>query len=763
MGDTTSSEGESATFTVTLSAASGRDVTATYTTAVHSSGANPATSGTDYTAAPGTLRIAAGNTTATISVATLDDNKAEHDETFLVKIDNPANALVADGTGVGTITDDDGQSRLSMADITLFEDKGPAQFTVSLSHASAKEITVGYRTADGTATQPADYTFTSGTLTIAAGDNSGTISVPIVNDIAEEEDETFTVELVSPTNATILDQEATANIRDDDGDPRISVADVTADEDATGGTLDFPVTLSHAADEDVTVQYATFDRTATQPYDYTATTGTLTIPAGDTTATIEVTIINDNLAEGTPTWVEQPGGRRRYQNIGSETLLLRLDSPTGAIIDDGEATGTITDDEDLPRMSVADAEANEDDGHIEFTVTLSHPSIHPISAGWKIEALVNSCQQLDITPCSAPIDSTPGEVSIPAGATTGTIRVPVYDNSYTSYNPGHYISYNNATFRLNLSYPAENGLLGSSTASAIVWDNETNPYSESLGGVDVSEDAGSAVFTLELNRITDVPVTVSYRTTASSTATAGADFTAVNTTATIPAGTKTATISVPVIDDNTDESSESIVLEVYSSSNNRNFAILTTGQDDRVGTVNIIDDDETPKLSIGDAQASETSETMTFLVSLDRASDQDITVHYATSDGTGSDAATAPADYTTASGTLTFAAGDITASFTVALEDDNVNESKEQFTVTLSNNSTGSTINDATATGWIFDGSSLPTITINDASKSEGFSTGSRHMYFSGHYSEDVNVDISFELRIVGSALTRRQGGHRGR
>ena len=761
VGDASAAEGDRATFTVTLSAASGRDITATYATAEHSTGQHPATSGRDYTAAPGTLRIAAGNTAAAITVSTIDDTEAEQDETFLVKLDNPAYAQIADNTGVGTIIDDDGQSRLSVADVTLFEDEGSAQVAVSLSHASTAEITVGYRTANGTATQPADYTFTSGTLTIAAGNNRGTISVPVVDDSAEEQDETFTVELVSPKNATILDQEATATIRDEDGDPRISVGDVTVDEDVASGTLDFPVTLSHAADEAITVRYATFDRTATQPDDYTATTGTLTIPAGATTATISVTIVDDNLAEGTPTWTKICLGGvvslcnqfglwlDWYVNIGSETLLLRLDSPTGAVVDDGEATGTITDDEDLPRMSVLDAEANEDDGHIEFTVTLSHPSVHTISADWKIRDIQNSCQLLNITPCSAPIDSTPGEVSIAPGATTGTIRVPVYDNSYTSYNPSWPFPYNNALFELRLQYPASNGVLNYYWADAIVWDDETDPYSESLGGTDVSEDAGNAVFTLELNRITDVPVTVSYRTSTASTATAGTDFTAVDSTVTIPAGAKTTTISVPLIDDTTDESSETVVVVLYSSSSNQNFALLPTHHDDPSGSVTIIDDDETPELSISDAQASESSEVMTFVVSLDGASDQDITVDYATSDGTGSDAATAPADYTTTSGTLTLAAGAVTASFTVAIEDDDVAESKEQFTVTLSNNSTGSTISDATATGWIHDGSSLPTINIPDIAVNEGFSSNSRDLLFIGYFTEDVNVDISFEFRIV--------------
>ena len=619
VGDATASEGDAVVFAVTLSTASGRDVTATYATAAHSTGQDPATPGTDYTAAPGTLRIPAGSTSTTISVATIDDDDAEHDETFLVKIDNPANAQVADGTGQGTIIDTDGLPRLSVADLSLFEDEGPAQFAVSLSHASPDDdVTVGYRTVacsgDGCAVSGTDYTFTSGTLTISAGDNSGTIDVPIIDDIAEEDDETFTLQLVSPTNATILDQDATATILDNDGDPRITVADVTVDEDIAGGTLDFTVTLSHAADTDVTVDYATFDRTATQPYDYVAAAGTLTIPKDDTTATISVTIINDNLTEGETTlvrvcqygepWVceriirDYPDWGDPYvelpRNIGSETFLLRLDSPTGATLDDAEATGEITDDEDLPRVGVTEARANEDEGHIVFTPTLSHPSIHTVTARYGFESISNSCVRLSLPGCvDPPFDTSPGDVSFPPGTTSVSLPIPVYDNTYTSYNPNHWIHYNNATFSFKLTSPVVNGT-GYASVFAIIWDDETAPYMESLDGVDVAEDAGNAVFTLTLNRISDVPVTVAYRTTTSGTATAGSDYTAVDSTVTFPAGTQTATVSVPIIDDSTDESSETVALEIYSSSSNSNFTFGAVG-DDRTGTVTIIDDDETPR------------------------------------------------------------------------------------------------------------------------------------------------------------------------
>ena len=254
IGDSTTVEGMPAVFTVRIDAPSGRDVTATYASTPNTSADDPATPGIDYASAPGTLRIPRGTTETTIEVETLieDDPQAEHDEAFLVQIYNPSNSQIGDGTGEGIIFDLDGEPRLTVDNVVLFEDQGPAEFTVSLSHASSEVITVGYVTFDGTATHTDDYTFTSAALTIPdltaipvipVGATSATITVPLVDDTLEENDETFRLQLTSPTNATISDQEGVAVILDDDGTPRISVGDAEALENNPGGAIDFPVTL----------------------------------------------------------------------------------------------------------------------------------------------------------------------------------------------------------------------------------------------------------------------------------------------------------------------------------------------------------------------------------------------------------------------------------------------------------------------------------------------------------------------------------------
>jgi len=105
---------------------------------------------------------------------------------------------------------------LSVNDISENEDVGVADFTVSLSSPSAFPVTVNYSTADGTATAGSDYTATSGNQTFAPGEIDKTIPVPIVDDFLYEGDETFSLNLSNPANATISDGQGIGTIVDND-------------------------------------------------------------------------------------------------------------------------------------------------------------------------------------------------------------------------------------------------------------------------------------------------------------------------------------------------------------------------------------------------------------------------------------------------------------------------------------------------------------------------------------------------------------------
>ncbi|WP_392535477.1 beta strand repeat-containing protein [Nostoc sp. C117] len=200
-----------ATFTVNLSAASTSAVTVNYATAN-----GTATAGSDYTASTGTLTFNPGNTSKTISVIVAGDTRFEPNETFFVNLSNATNATIADNQALGTILNDDANlPTLSINDITVVEGQTPqAVLTVSLSNASSQPVTVNYTTAPGTATANADYTSRNGTLTFAANTTTATIAVPILNDNLSEANETFSVNLSSPTNAALQKATGTVTITD---------------------------------------------------------------------------------------------------------------------------------------------------------------------------------------------------------------------------------------------------------------------------------------------------------------------------------------------------------------------------------------------------------------------------------------------------------------------------------------------------------------------------------------------------------------------
>jgi uncharacterized repeat protein (TIGR01451 family) len=115
---------------------------------------------------------------------------------------------------------------ISIADVSVAEGntgKTNAVFTVTLSKASGQTVTVAYATANGTATAGSDYDATTGTLTFPPGTTSQQISVPVTGDTVVEPDETFTVGLTGPGNATLARAQATGTIRNDDSAPDLAL------------------------------------------------------------------------------------------------------------------------------------------------------------------------------------------------------------------------------------------------------------------------------------------------------------------------------------------------------------------------------------------------------------------------------------------------------------------------------------------------------------------------------------------------------------
>ncbi|MGI8820780.1 MAG: beta strand repeat-containing protein [Chthoniobacterales bacterium] len=251
-------------------------------------------------------------------------------------------------------------------------------------------------------------------------------------------------------------------------------------------------------------------------------------------------------------------------------------------------------------------------------------------------------------------------------AANKTITIPIVDDTLLE---------GNETFSVALTAPTGGATLGS-PASAIVTivDNDTAP-TISIDSVTVSEGGGNAVFTVTQSAASALTTTFQY-STADGTAVAPGDYTAAtNVAGSIPAGSLTTTISIPIIDDAIFENTETFTVTLSNAVN----ATIATG----TGTGTINDNDAAPTFTINNVSLPEGNSgttPFTFTVTKVGMSGQSSTVTYTTVDGT---ATTANSDYVATSGTLTFGPNDTTMPITVSVNGDTTVEPDETFTVQI--------------------------------------------------------------------------------
>jgi subtilisin family serine protease len=223
---------------------------------------------------------------------------------------------------------------LSVSDVSVVEGNSPstqtAVFSVTLSAASADTVTVNFATANGSATSGSDYDAASGTLTFLPGVLTQTISVTVNGDDNFEGNENYVVNLSGAANATINDSQGAGTIVDDDL-PTVSIDDVTlAEGNRKKKNFTFTVSLSAPATVSTTVSYSTANGSASSSSDYVAKSGTLTIPAGQSSATLNISVNGDRTFEL------------------DETFYVDLTSVTNAVLEDPQGLGTILNDDQQP-------------------------------------------------------------------------------------------------------------------------------------------------------------------------------------------------------------------------------------------------------------------------------------------------------------------------------------------------------------------------------------------------------------------------------
>ncbi|WP_167335410.1 Calx-beta domain-containing protein [Pedobacter kyungheensis] len=702
-----------ATFTVILSDAIQNAFTVDYTTAN-----GTALAGLDYAATSGTLTFPAGSaagTTLTFSVPINDDNLVEPDETFNGTIANVTGGLVtiADSSATVTITDND----ISEATISLGingDETGPVNgtFTVTLSKPSSTDTQLTY-TLGGTATEDIDYAaIVTKTIAIPAGQTKGTITIPVLTDDITENVETVIATLTSTSNpsVSISTTPARLNILDaNSGSVSISTASSVNEAD---GTATFFVTLNNAVQNAFSVDFATTSGTATSGLDYTATSGTLNFPANTPAGTVlsfTVPLNDDNIAEQDETF------SAALSNITGDAVLISNATATATIIDNDVSVATIT-------AGASGSENGPANGI--FTVTLSHPSSIDTQLSYTLAG--TAVDGSDYTSTVAKV------IIIPAGETTGTIIIPVLSDNLVE---------GTETVIATLTASGNQLVTVSNTPATINIADNTVATVNVVATNDGAEPTKPGLFTFTMDHPATTDTQITYNL--SGTAVSGLDFTTIGTTVTIPAGQTTATVTVPVLNDNIAEETETVTLTMVAATNNTAITASTIP-----ATVNITDNDTAIATITAATPGNENGPIAgTFTVTLSNPSSVPTTITY-TLGGT----ATEGSDYTTiATKTITIPAGQTTGSINIPVMADNVVEETETVIATLINSTNALvSINSTPASLTIADNS---TATVRVAATNNGTEPATSGL-FTFTLSDVSTTDTKITYAVGGTATS---------
>ncbi len=724
----------------------------------------------DYQGENGKLTFRPGVATGFIDVHIIDDNLIENAlETFSVELVASDSRLVAisptDASFEVSIRDNETLTASIAANGETVAEGNDTTFTVTLTGGvPADDVSVSFETA-GTATvtddyaapkgaitfPPGDATGKAGVLEISAGQSRGTITFPVLADGIDDDNETLKVEIFSVAtdqragSVSATDNVATTTILDQDN-LTVSIGD--APSVTEGAVATFTVTLSTASDQDVSAGWATKEvgdaldagETAVPGKDYAAASGTVSIPAGDRSATFTVTTTEDTLVEGAETFVVELEEATIGNSSPAEMVPLGVTRAEGTIADNDTAPTGLT------ISSISHSEVDEDAGATDITVVV---------------ALDGTTQFTVDTPVTVEMIDRPNvgnnaTLGVDYTATTANVKIPAGESSVTAvitFTPvDDSLSEDDEVARLSAKSAV---LAGSAGRGVRIKDNDVEPGEVNLtvSPDAVAESASALQMTVTgalaglSSRVTDTVVSLEL---ADDTATAGEDYQAATATLTIPAGemSATAAMTLTVLDDSVVEGNET--LEVTGTVP----GTITV----RPAEVVIEDDDQDPtsiSLLVTAPPINESSGAVTMPVRATllgggtRSEDTEVTLRTADVSATVADDYTASWD----SSTLIIPAGEFsaTANLTLTPVDDTIYEGAEHIAVRGRNTDPGLPVNGVRLT--ILDNDPQPTtviLSLDTDTVTEG--SGTHFPMITATLEGDVTLtsDVNFTVNLKG-------------
>ena len=543
-----------------------------------------ATLGEDYQEENGKLTFMPGVNTGFIDVDIVDDNLFESAlETFSVELVAPgpqsdtrfATISPTHGSFEVSIRDNETLTASITADAENVAEGNDAAFTVTLTGGvPADDVSVPFETS-GTAMAtddystpigaimfpPGDATGEAGVLEISAGQSKGIVTFPILADDTSENDETLKVEIFSAStdqragSVSATGNIATTNILDQDN---LTVSIEDAPRVTEGANATFTITLSTVSDQDVSAGWSTKQagdaldpgETALPDKDYAAVSGTVSVPAGDRSATFTVATTQDTLVEGTETFLVVLEEATIGNSSPPEMVPLGVTAAEGTIVDDDTAPTGLT------ISSVSHNQVDEDAGATDITVTVALDGTTQFTVDTPVTVAMtdrpgvqnNATLGVDYT-------ATTANAAIPAGesSVTATITLTPVDDTLSEDDEIARLSAKSAVFA------------GSAGKGVKIIDNDVEPGEVVLTVVPdtVAESVSSVQLTVTgaldglSSRAEDTVVSLEL---ADDTATAGGDYQAATATMTIPAGemSATANMTLRVLDDDVVEGDETL-------------------------------------------------------------------------------------------------------------------------------------------------------------------------------------------------------------
>jgi len=451
------------------------------------------------------------------------------------------------GTNVdmGAVEVNGGAMQFSSATYSVNENGASITITVTRT-GGTDPATVNYATSNGSATSGADYTATSGTLNFIAGQTTATFNVPILDDNLVEGNETFNVALSSPSPGATLGAQATAVVTIVDVEPgvlQLSAPTYTVAEN--GGSVTITVNRTNGSTNAVAVTYTTSNGSATSGSDYTATNGTLNFAVGQTSATFNVPILDDNLVEG------------------NETFNVTLTGPTNGATLGAQQSAVVTINDVEPgvlQLSAPTYNVAENGGSVTITVNRTNGSTNAVA--------VNYATSNGSATSGGDYTATSGTLNFAIGQTSATFNVPILDDTLVE---------GNETFNVTLSAPTNGATLGAQSSAVVTINDVENPGSVqfSAATTQVQENQGPLVITVTRTGGSDGTLTVNFATS-NGTATAGSDYTATSGQVTFADGdTAPKTITIPITDDHVPEPPETFTVTLSGNAAIGNPATIT--------------------------------------------------------------------------------------------------------------------------------------------------------------------------------------------